>query len=265
VEETGETRNGIRFERVSFAPTYEGSRVQALVILPPDVGERRQTALVWPGSTAMVNQSVLSMVGGLSGLRLAWSGRILVVPVLKGTYERRDGLESTWPSETQRYTEYLHRWMQDVSRTLDYLETRPDVDLGGFAYFGISWGDRMAPIVLAVEPRFRVGVIYSGGLASGSSLPEVDQINYVTRVNVPVLMLNGLRDSVEPYDRAQRPLYDLLGTLEADKKHVTYETGHIMPRAQVARETLDWLDKYLGPVDGSSAVATRASGGSGGR
>ena len=131
----------------------------------------------------------------------------------------------------------------------------------GFAFMGISWGGRMGPIVLAVEPRFKTAILYSGGLPSGPALPEVDPINYVTRVTVPVLMLNGLRDSIEPYDRAQLPLYDLLGTPKADKRHQTYETGHIMPRAQVARQTLDWLDRYLGPVEGSTGTSTQASGG----
>jgi hypothetical protein len=59
-------------------------------------------------------------------------------------------------------------------------------------------------------------------------------------------MLNGSRDSVEPVETAQRPLYELLGTPPEDKRHVTYPTGHIMPRIPVIREVTDWLDHYLG-------------------
>ena len=125
-----------------------------------------------------MNQSVLSVVETLGRVGLTRSGRILVVPVLKGTYERQDGLESMELNETRRYAEYLVRWMQDMARTLDYLETRPDVNPDGFALMGFSWGGRMGPIVLAVEPRFKTGILYSGGLASARALPEVDQINY---------------------------------------------------------------------------------------
>jgi hypothetical protein len=33
-----------------------------------------------------------------------------------------------------------------------------------------------------------------------------------------------------------------------DRRHVIYEAGHIPPQEEVIRESLAWLDKYLGPV-----------------
>ena len=39
-----------------------------------------------------------------------------------------------------------------------------------------------------------------------------------------------------------------LGTRDQDKKHVIYEAGHDLPHKEEVRESLDWLDKYLGPV-----------------
>ena len=86
-----------------------------------------------------------------------------------------------------------------------------------------------------------------GGLASGTALPEADQINYVTRVTIPTLMLNGRHDPLEPVESAQLPMLELLGTPEADKRHVIYEGyGHNLPPNEHARETLDWLDRYFG-------------------
>jgi pimeloyl-ACP methyl ester carboxylesterase len=93
-----------------------------------------------------------------------------------------------------------------------------------------------------------VNVVIVGGLASGSALPEVDQINYVSRVTVPTLMLNGRHDPLEPVEDAQLPMFRLLGTPQADKRHVIYEGfGHGVPRNERIAETLDWLDKYFGP------------------
>jgi len=43
-------------------------------------------------------------------------------------------------------------------------------------------------------------------------------------------------------------MFELLGTPAADKKHLFYDTGHFVPRNELIRETLDWLDRYLGPV-----------------
>ncbi len=93
-------------------------------------------------------------------------------------------------------------------------------------------------------------MLVSGGLASGRAQPEVDQINYVTRVRQPVLMLNGKFDAIEPVETAQRPLFDLLGTPKDQKKWVVFDDDHGLPnhRNELAREALAWLDRYVGPV-----------------
>jgi hypothetical protein len=42
-------------------------------------------------------------------------------------------------------------------------------------------------------------------------------------------------------------LFDLLGTPSRDKRHVLYDAGHDpLPRSQVVREILSWLDRCLG-------------------
>ena len=82
-------------------------------------------------------------------------------------------------------------WVQDLERTIEYLQTRQDLNLEKLAFFGVSWGARMGAIIPAIEPRFKAVILMAGGLASGRAQPEVDQINYVTRVRQPVLMLNG--------------------------------------------------------------------------
>ena len=79
-------------------------------------------------------------------------------------------------------------------------------------------------------------------------LPEVDAFNFAPRVTVPVLMLNGKYDDFVPYEESQKPLYDFLGTAKVNKKWVVYENGHSVPRQELIKEILNWLDKYLGPV-----------------
>ena len=66
-----------------------------------------------------------------------------------------------------------------------------------------------------------------------------------------MLMLNGRYDSGYPVELLQKPLFRLLGTPDKDKRHVLVDSGHNIVRSlERVRETLDWLDKYLGPVDG---------------
>ena len=77
----------------------------------------------------------------------------------------------------------------------------------------------------------------------------VDQINYITRVTQPTLMLNGEYDFFFPVATSQKPMYELLGTPEADKEYKVYPGAHSVPRTERTKETLIWLDRYLGPVE----------------
>jgi hypothetical protein len=61
-------------------------------------------------------------------------------------------------------------------------------------------------------------------------------------------MINGRYDYIFPYDRAQVPMFRLLGTPDEHKDHIVLDTDHNVPLGEVIRHTLSWLDKYLGPV-----------------
>ena len=81
------------------------------------------------------------------------------------------------------------------------------------------------------------------------ALPEVDQINFLPRVTQPLLMLNGKHDMFFPVETAQKPMYDFLGTPVENKRMILYPSGHLVPRTEFVKETLDWYDHYLGPVN----------------
>lgn len=106
----------------------------------------------------------------------------------------------------------------------------------------------MGAIIPAVEDRLQVAIFQSGGLAAGKARPEVDQIDFVSRVRIPVLMLNGRYDSIEPVESAQLPMFRLLGTPEGLKRHAIFESGYGTPRNATIKEALDWLDRHLGRV-----------------
>jgi hypothetical protein len=59
-------------------------------------------------------------------------------------------------------------------------------------------------------------------------------------------MLNGRYDNVFPYETSQVPFFQLLGTAPEHKRHFVDETAHFVYRDDLIRETLDWLDRYLG-------------------
>ena len=47
-------------------------------------------------------------------------------------------------------------------------------------------------------------------------------------------------------------MYRLLGTPEDDKRHLVFESGHSVPREELEKESVSWLDKYLGPIEPES-------------
>ena len=106
----------------------------------------------------------------------------------------------------------------------------------------------MGALFPAVEDRLKVLVLVSPGFFLYQRKPEVDQLNFAPRVTAPVLMLNGRFDSYFPVGSSQEPMFRLLGTPAANKRRVVYDTGHDLPRKDEIKETLNWLDRYLGPV-----------------
>ena len=56
-------------------------------------------------------------------------------------------------------------------------------------------------------------------------------------------------DFIFPLETNVQPMFDLLGTAEKDKSLKIYDTPHYMPRNDLIKETLNWLDKYFGPAN----------------
>jgi dienelactone hydrolase len=236
-----------RVEKVSFAAAYGRERVPALVYLPKQSQPPYQTVVIFPGSNALGQRSSAL----INPRQFDWalkSGRALIHPIYKSTYERGDDVTVDYPNETNNFREHVIAWAKDVRRSVDYLQSRSDIDRDRLAYMGISWGGAMAPVFLAVEPRFKAAVLIVPGFYAQRSMPEVEAINFSPRVKIPVLMLNGRFDFFYPEEGTQIPMFRLLGTPEAQKRRVVYDTGHNIPRPDLIRESLNWLDTYLGPV-----------------
>ncbi len=135
--------------------------------------------------------------------RASWvlqTGRAVIAPILKSTYERSDSLHSDIPDQSIFWRDHVVMWVKDYKRTLDH------------------------------------------------SRPEVDPFNYLLRVRQPVLMLNGRYDFFFPVRTAQEPFFRNHGAPAADRKYIVYEGGHDVPRTELIREGIAWLDKYVGPV-----------------
>jgi hypothetical protein len=126
--------------------------------------------------------------------------------------------------------------------------TRNDIDSHRLGYYGLSLGAFWGSVLTAIEPRLKASVLVGGGLPFEKLPSEIEPLNFAPRVKVPTLMLNGREDFMFPVQSSQIPLFHLLGVSGTDKHHLTFESGHVPPWQPVVKESLDWLDRYLGPV-----------------
>ena len=126
-------------------------------------------------------------------------------PVYRGSYERGGGGGSR-PASSNAWRDAFIPWAKDLGRSIDYLETRSDIDRTRLAYYGLSTGATVGPLMIAVDGRFRTAVFESGGLLLEPLPAEADPFNFAPRVKASVLMLNGRYDFVDPVDSSQIPL-----------------------------------------------------------
>ena len=173
------------------------------------------------------------------------SGRAFLYPIYKSTFERGDAIQDDTPNMTAAYRDHMIMWSKDFGRSVDYLESRSDIAKDRIGYIGLSTG--LAPVFLAIEPRLSLGVVYMGGFYLQPSLPEADAVNFAPYVKTPVLMLNGRFDYFFPTASSQEPLFELFGTPPEHKRRIVFEASHNIPRNEMIKEVVNWMERYWGP------------------
>ena len=115
-----------------------------------------------------------------------------------------------------------HRYL-DLARSLDYLQTRPDLDSSRVAYLGVSMGAAEGVVdATLMQDRLKTVVFLDGGFFLWPAAVGSDQVDFAPRMKKPVLMVNG-----------------------------RYDFSHDVTSAkpELVKEVLGWLDKYLGRVE----------------
>lgn len=245
VKETADWRE----EKVSFDAAYNGERMAAYLFLPKRVRAPYQTVLFFPSARVLFLPPDSSHLGDVNFFDyIVQSGRAVMYPVYQDTYERR--LARKLPGNPEDSAEPVE-WYKDAARSLDYLETRKDIDRSRIAYLGVSMGAADGVIFATLlQDRLRTAVLLDGGYFLARLPPGTDQADFAPRMKKPVLMVNGRYDYGFAVDSSQDPLFRMLGTPTADKRHVMLDTPHDVSedRPVLVRTVLDWLDRYLGRV-----------------
>jgi dienelactone hydrolase len=237
-------------QKITFNAAYGNQRMAAYLFLPKRASPPLQVVVFFPSARVNFLESGAAL-GDLSFVDyVIKSGRAVMYPIYQGMYDRRGKAQLVLPGPTFG-REVGIAWSKDLGRSMDYLETRSDVDSSRLGYLGVSQGSASGVILTALEDRLKAVVLLDGGFFQNEHpLPGMDQVDFAPRLKKPVLMVNGRYDATFPYESAQVPLFRLLGTPAADKRHVVFDSPHDvrLRRDDLIREVLAWYDKYLGPV-----------------
>jgi dienelactone hydrolase len=233
-------------ERVQIDVGYNNEKMDVLVFKPKGTFQPTPSVIVYPGANYFSTPPEIDDINpGEFGLDfIIKSGRTLVWPAWKGSLDRMTTSLTASPEERLRnFRELLRYWTVDTHKTLDYLETRQDMDSKNFFYLGMSYGSIFTTHTLLFEDRYNAALLYVGG-AVPTYPPMSDGINHLPRIKTPFLMLNGEDDYLVPKSSALT-LYNFSGTPEEDKKIIFYNSGHWpLPRNQMIKESLATMEEF---------------------
>jgi eukaryotic-like serine/threonine-protein kinase len=245
-----ENKEGWILERVEFDAAYDDERMAAYIFLPSNAKPPYQAVIYGPGSNVLWQENsddIENFFEFTAFLEFfVRSGRAVLFPIIKGSFERREETSSFYYPGTHRFTSYMTKVVKDYRRCLDYLETRNDFDMDKIAFYGMSMGPKFGIHLSAVDQRIKTNIFYAGGI-SQLHRPEANLAYFLPRVKIPTLMINGRYDSIFGLESIIS-MYNLLGTPEEDKKLVLFDSDHLAPQKDLIRETLAWLDQHFGQV-----------------
>lgn len=105
--------------------------------MPRDADGPLQTIVYFPAWSALWLETIDQYPTGHIEM-VVRSGRAFAFPVYQSTFGRKDGFVYRRQDETNSYRDHVFHWARDLGRTLDYLETRPEVDPDRLGYLGYS-------------------------------------------------------------------------------------------------------------------------------
>ena len=200
----------------------------------PDV-KSKIAIIYFPGSSALYRDKIV--YSDFFDNILA-SGIDIIYPEYLSTYSRKDGMKTDIGNRSMNYRDHSINWVKEVRYAVDYAIKH------GYEphYLGVSWGGQMGVNILAIEERFKTGILAIGGISLDDVREEIQPEKYAARVKTPTLLLNGRYDYFFPYQSSQLPLYNLLNLDNENKRHVVVEETHYVPNHILSEETLNWVN-----------------------
>jgi dienelactone hydrolase len=216
----------IKIHDVSFASARSG-RVHAYLVVPP--GKGPFPAVIWAHGSGVTRNDEL-----LQATWFAARGSIELVP--DDPFERDPNLN--FASDARQRAAIVQQVI-DLRRSVDLLQSRPDVAGKRIAFTGLSFGAIQGALLAGAEPRIKAFDLQSG---RGRSLgPGLDPRAWIKRSHAAFFIQDGLHDQVVP--RAQ--LQALARAAPQPKTVRWYDAPHGL-NTRAIHDQLRWLAKQLG-------------------
>lgn len=225
---------------------WRGSRVPGLIAFPKPRASR---------------SPVIVLIDGIGGWKERWwqstswnRGRVLIDTLLANGYavimidapasgdrihENDFETAETFIRKPAQFRDFTIQNTIEHRRVLDYLATRSDIDTTRIGALGLSVGGMTTFFLGTVEPRIKAGVTGLTPLWRFGSVTS--PANYASRVQMPLLMLMGRKDSYYTEEHVEQ-VAAWLGS--SAKKVVWYDVGHRLPE-EYAAEAAAWFRNYL--------------------
>lgn len=241
-------------EKIQYDAAYNNDKITAYLFLPKNSKPPYQAVIYLPGSAVFYQKNSDSIENYYEWPVfldfIVKNGRAVLFPVYYGTFERTNASSLKFTpqgtgQDSHEFTEILSRFYKDFERSLDYLESREDIDEAKIGLYGMSHGASVTgPVFSALSSRIKLNIFISGGVMN-IGRPEARASNYLSRIKQPTLLINGKFDSIFGEENI-RTFFSHIGA--KDKALKLFDTDHIPPRTGMVSETIAWLDKYFGPV-----------------
>ena len=274
------------FFRISFN-TFGGRRVYGMLTIPTDKSKSRNGKFpvrfhvpsagegIWTGSLSGAPDAICMMITVHTLFETPFG-----LEEIKACHRKnreylleKYGIASYAVAGLDKGREeyYFYYALVGINRGVNWLASRPDVDLSDFTYLGGSQGGGFGLYLLGLNKHFTRGVLYVPGMsdlmgykagrASGwprydqypyfrkdghlaaaeKNAPYFDGANFAERITCPVRVTVGFADTICPPDGVYAAYNHI-----ASKDKKIYDgigRGHGGPQPELRKELEDWLRK----------------------
>ena len=232
-------------ERFEMETTYKNDEpLHGYIIFSKKTEGLINPIIQFPTAGAIYNNSDSKMIENeiIDKKHLLDEGYALIIPIYYSTWNRRKTINTWWANESDEYKETIVKIGKDFKRSIDYIETRNDMNIKNLSYMGYSWGAITSSILLAIDERVKSAFLAAGGIQLPKGKKEISPALFARRVNVPIMHIYGKSDGFFTYDDSFKPWKKLIGTKAEDLQVIELDdVGHGIPKDIVIKNHLSFL------------------------